>query len=185
MNELTHKSSLARSVISADGPLIATPGIIWGASLEVLVPPDTIVISAGEEKWKNQADILESADKFHAAGGKLVRLEFPRTEIQRFGDVAITYSQYLYETEVDGKRSITSGRVTEVFVLRNGHWTNPGWHTDTEMSQAAYPVPARSANIQGTVEVGVEIGIDGKVLWANASGANPYLVEAAKQNARQ
>ena len=100
--------------------------------LEALVPPDTIVISAGEEKWKNQADILESAAKFHADGGKLVRLEFPRTEIQRFGDVAVTYSQYAYETEESGKRSVTSGRVTEVFVLRNGHWTNPGWHTDTE-----------------------------------------------------
>ena len=72
-------------------------------TLEALVPPDTIVISSGEEKWKNQADILESAAKFHAAGGKLVRPEFPRTEIQRFADVAITYSQYLYETEVDGK----------------------------------------------------------------------------------
>src|SRR5580692_2837186 len=35
-------------------------------TLEALVPPDTIVISAGEEKWKNQADILESAAKFHA-----------------------------------------------------------------------------------------------------------------------
>src|SRR5438876_1323021 len=101
-------------------------------NLEVLVPKDTIVISSGEERWKNQADILQSAAKFQAAGGKLMRLEFPRTEIQRFGDVAITYSQYLYETEVDGKRSVTSGHVTEIFVLRNGKWTNPGWHTDTE-----------------------------------------------------
>lgn len=100
--------------------------------LEALVPPDTIVISSGEEKWKNQADILQSAAKFQAAGGKLIRLEFPRTEVQRFGDVAITYSQYLYETEVDGKRSLTSGRVTEIFVLRKGKWTNPGWHTDSE-----------------------------------------------------
>jgi len=101
-------------------------------TLETLVPPDTIVISSGEEKWKNQADILQSAAQFHEKGGKLVRLEFPRTEVQRFGDVAITYSQYLYETEMDGKRSTTSGRVTEIFVLRNGKWTNPGWHTDTE-----------------------------------------------------
>lgn len=100
--------------------------------LAVLVPPDAIVISSGEENWKNQADILQSAAKFQAAGGKLIRLEFPRTEIQRFGDVAITYSRYLYETEVDGKRSMTSGRVTEIFVLRNGKWTNPGWHTDRE-----------------------------------------------------
>jgi hypothetical protein len=101
-------------------------------TLDALVPPDTIVISSGEEKWKNQSDILQSAARFQANGGRLIRLEFPRTEIQRFGDVAITYSQYLYETEVDGKRSLTSGRVTEIFVLRRGKWTNPGWHTDTE-----------------------------------------------------
>jgi len=101
-------------------------------TLDALVPPDTIVISSGEEKWKNQSDILQSAARFQANGGKLIRLEFPRTEIQRFGDVAITYSQYLYETEVDGKRSLTSGRVTEIFVLRHGKWSNPGWHTDTE-----------------------------------------------------
>jgi hypothetical protein len=44
----------------------------------------------------------------------------------------VTYSQYVYETEVGAKRSITSGRVTEIFVLRNGKWTNPGWHTDSE-----------------------------------------------------
>jgi ketosteroid isomerase-like protein len=101
-------------------------------TLDALVPADTIVISSGEEKWKNQSDILQSAARFQANGGKLIRLEFPRTEIQRFGDVAITYSQYLYETEVDGKRSLTSGRVTEIFVRRRGKWTNPGWHTDTE-----------------------------------------------------
>ncbi|MGA2421155.1 MAG: nuclear transport factor 2 family protein [Candidatus Acidiferrum sp.] len=101
-------------------------------ALEQLVPPDTIVISSGEEKWKHQAEVLQSAAGFQAAGGKLIRLEFPHTEIQRFGDVAITYSQYLYETEVGGTRSVTSGRVTEVFVLRHGKWTNPGWHTDTE-----------------------------------------------------
>jgi hypothetical protein len=101
-------------------------------TLDALVPADTIVISSGEEKWKNQSDILQSAARFQANGGKLIRLEFPRTEIQCFGDVAITYSRYLYETEVDGKRSLTSGRVTEIFVLRHGKWTNPGWHTDTE-----------------------------------------------------
>ena len=101
-------------------------------ALRELVPLDTIVISAGEEKWKNQADVLQSAAWFQANGGKLIRLEFPRTELQRFGEVAIIYSQYLYETEVDGKRSLTSGRVTEIFVLRHGKWTNPGWHTDSQ-----------------------------------------------------
>jgi Domain of unknown function (DUF4440) len=100
--------------------------------LEELVPPDTLVISSGEEKWKNQADIFRTAAEFHAAGGTLVRLEFPRTEIQRFGDdFAIIWSNFLVETETNGKRSVDSGRASEIFVRRNGHWTNPGWHTDS------------------------------------------------------
>jgi hypothetical protein len=90
------------------------------------------VISAGEPEWKHQSEVLQSAVDFHAQGGRLVRLEFPRTEIQRFGDVVILYSKYVVETEMKGKRSVSSGRATEVFVLQNGHWTNPGWHTDAE-----------------------------------------------------
>jgi len=101
-------------------------------ALEQLVPPDTIVISTGEEKWQYQSGVFQSAAQFQASGGKLLRLEFPRTEVQFFGDVAVTYSQYVYETEMAGKRSVTSGRVTEIFVRRNGKWTNPGWHTDSE-----------------------------------------------------
>ena len=52
--------------------------------------------------------------------------------MQRFGEVAILYSKYMVETEMKGKRSVSSGRVTEVFVLHDGQWTNPGWHTDAE-----------------------------------------------------
>jgi ketosteroid isomerase-like protein len=99
-------------------------------TLEELVPPESVVMSGGEEKWKNQAEVLRSAAEFHANGGKLVRLEFPRTEVQHFGDVAIVWSQYLAETETNGKRSLDSGRITEIFVRRNGQWTNPGWHAD-------------------------------------------------------
>ncbi|MGD1078744.1 MAG: nuclear transport factor 2 family protein [Candidatus Sulfotelmatobacter sp.] len=101
-------------------------------ALAELVPPETIVMSGGEEKWKNQADVLRTAMEFHANGGKLVRLEFPRTEVQHFGDVAIVWSSYVVETEVDGKRSSSTGRVTEIFVRQHGRWTNPGWHTDAE-----------------------------------------------------
>jgi hypothetical protein len=101
-------------------------------TLEELVPPETIVMSGGEEKWKNQADVLRTAAEFHAKGGKLVRLEFSRTEVQHFGDVAIIWSSYHLEIEVDHKRSSGSSRVTEVFVWQHGRWTNPGWHTDEE-----------------------------------------------------
>jgi ketosteroid isomerase-like protein len=90
------------------------------------------VMSGGEEKWRGQADVLKSAAEFHAKGGKLIRLEFPRTEVQHFGDVAIIWSSYIVETEMDGKRAVGSSRVTEIFVRQNGRWTNPGWHTDEE-----------------------------------------------------
>ncbi len=121
--------------------LLKTRRAVWIAwlnndvkTLQQLVPPDTIVISTGEPKWKGQKDELQESADFHAKGGRLIRLEFPHTEVQMFGDVAVTYSQYVLEIEVDGKRTTQSGRVTEVFVRRNGHWTNPGWHTDSEKS---------------------------------------------------
>ena len=117
--------------------------LLWLANdqeaLKKLVPDDTVVISAGETKWKHQAEVLQSAAEFHAAGGRLISLEFPRTEVQHFGDVAITWSEYVLEVEVGGKRSKSSGRVTEIFVKRNGQWTNPGWHTDSEGSLTLPP----------------------------------------------
>jgi ketosteroid isomerase-like protein len=120
------------------GQILKVRESVWRAwfandtkALETLVPPDTIVISSDEAKWKNQADVLRTAAEFQAGGGKLVRLEFPRTEIQRFGDVAIIWTSYLVETEENGKRVVVSGRATEIFVRRNGEWVNPGWHTDS------------------------------------------------------
>ena len=122
-----------------DEQLLRARETVWRAwfagdtkTLEKLVPPEAIVMSGGEEKWKNQADVLRTAAEFHAKGGKLVRLEFPQTEVQHFGDVAVVWSSYVVETEVDGERSSSSSRVTEIFVLQHGRWTNPGWHTDKE-----------------------------------------------------
>ncbi len=79
-------------------------------------------ISSGECKWKHQAEILRSAAQFQTDGGKLIRLEFPRTETQRFGDVAILYSKYIVETEMHDKHSVSSGRATEIlcYGMANG-----------------------------------------------------------------
>jgi len=122
-----------------DDQLLRVRETIWRAwfagdtkTLKELVPPGTIVMSGGEEKWKYQADVLRTSAEFHAHGGRLIRLDFPRTEVQHFGDVAIVWSTYILETEVNGKRSSNSARVTEIFVKQHGHWTNPGWHTDKE-----------------------------------------------------
>lgn len=121
-----------------DAHLLQVRETVWRAwfagdveTLKELVPPETIVMSGGESQWKHQDDVLRTAIEFHSKGGKLVRLEFLRTEVQHFGDVAIVWSSYVLETEVDGKRSPDSGRVTEIFVWQHGRWTNPGWHTDS------------------------------------------------------
>lgn len=95
-----------------------------------LVPPNTVVISAGDKEWKRQADVLKESAEFHASGAKLTRLDFPKTIVQHFGDVAVVWSDYVLEIDSDGKHSVSSGRATEIFVLRHGAWLNPGWHTD-------------------------------------------------------
>src|SRR5438270_13641078 len=52
-------------------------------ALEELVPAEAIAISPSEDHWQTQADIFRGAADFQAEGGKLVRLEFPQTKIQR------------------------------------------------------------------------------------------------------
>ena len=100
------------------------------ALLEKLIPEEAIAIDSGEESWSNRAAILEGAKRFADSGGKLVRLEFPKTEIQVYGDTVILYTTYVYETEVSGKRTTANGRGTEMFVRRGDDLVNVGWHLD-------------------------------------------------------
>lgn len=101
------------------------------ATLEKLIPEETITIEAGDNTWSNRQTILAGAERFAKGGGKLLKLEFPKTEIQVYGYTAIVYSTYAYELEAGGQHINQSGRVTEVFVLRKGQWVNPGWHMDS------------------------------------------------------
>jgi hypothetical protein len=100
------------------------------AQLAKLVPADTIVLEGPLDKpFVKQAEILESARRGAERGTKLVRLEFPQTEIQLYGGTAIVYTTYLYELEhAPGQRQTTTGKATEIFVRRDGAWVNPGWH---------------------------------------------------------
>lgn len=101
------------------------------AKLQALIPEEAVAINAGEEAWANRGAILEGAKQFAAGGSKLVSLEFPRTEIQMYGNTIILYTTYAYELEKDGKRSKYGGRGTEIFVLRGGKLVNTGWHLDS------------------------------------------------------
>ena len=100
------------------------------AQLDKLVPDETIVLGGSPEKpFNKKAEILESAKRGGAAGNKLIRAEFPKTEMQVYGNVAIIYTTYLYELEnPQGQRQTSTGKATEIFVRRKGTWVNPGWH---------------------------------------------------------
>ncbi|MGH9762994.1 MAG: DUF4440 domain-containing protein [Blastocatellia bacterium] len=100
------------------------------ATLEKLIPAETIAIDAGSDTWSDRAAILAGSKGFAESGGKLVRLEFPKTEIQVYGNTIILYTTYSLEIEVNGKRTERTGRGTEIFVRRNGQFVNVGWHLD-------------------------------------------------------
>jgi hypothetical protein len=100
------------------------------AMLDKLIPEEAIAINSGTKAWANRAAILAGAKAFADSGAKLVKLEFPKTEIQAYGNTVLIYTTYVYETEKDGQRTTTSGRGTEMFVRRGDELVNVGWHLD-------------------------------------------------------
>lgn len=101
------------------------------ATLEKLIPEEVIAIDEAGEGWSDRAAVFAGAQRFAESGGKLVKLEFPKTEIQVYGDTVLIYTTYVYETEVGGKRTTASGRATEMFVRRGDDLVNVGWHMDS------------------------------------------------------
>jgi ketosteroid isomerase-like protein len=95
------------------------------------VPAEAIAIDPGVAEWADREGILARATAFREGDAALVRLEFPRTRIQAYGDVAILYTEYLFETVSGGTLATVTGRGTEVFVRRDGRWVNSGWHLDS------------------------------------------------------
>src|SRR5262244_3289624 len=70
------------------------------ATLEKLIPEETIAIDpGGDADWSNRQKIIAGSAEFAKSGGKLVKLEFPKTEIQMYGMTAVIYSLYSYELE--------------------------------------------------------------------------------------
>jgi hypothetical protein len=100
------------------------------AALEKLIPEEVIAIGNGEDAWADRAKVFADAKGFVESGGKLVKLEFPKTEIQVYGNTVLVYTTYLYEIEMNGQRTTASGRATEMFVRRGDDLVNVGWHMD-------------------------------------------------------
>jgi len=98
--------------------------------IEKALGPEVIAIQESEKEWDNRTHLIKVAEAIQKQGIELLRLEFPRTEIQLFGDTAILYYTYIFETGVHGKSTVDAGRGTEIFVRRDGHWIDVGWHLD-------------------------------------------------------
>jgi hypothetical protein len=97
------------------------------ATLTKLLPPELITIEPGSEKLGTLTSTLDGSREFAAGGGKLVRLVFPTTEIQAYGNTAIIYTSYEMELVTGGKSRTERGMATEVFVQKDGQWLNTGW----------------------------------------------------------
>lgn len=99
--------------------------------LKKMIPEETVAINPGEEKFDNQTSIFASAKAFAESGAKLVKIEFPITEFQTYGQTVIMYSTYVYEIENKGEKKSYSGRASEVFIVHStGEVKNVGWHLD-------------------------------------------------------
>jgi hypothetical protein len=100
------------------------------AVVEGILAPELIAIQESAERWDNRTGLLRMAKSMGERGTQLPRLEFPRTEIQLFGDTAILYYTYIMEQRLGDQVSVHAGRGTEIFVRRDGKWVDVGWHLD-------------------------------------------------------
>lgn len=101
-------------------------------ALRQLLPDDLITLDGGIDAWGDLHSNVRNSAAFKADGGRLVRLEFPRTQIQSYGDTAILYTTFELELERGGERSLRRGQGTEIFLRRDGKWINTGWQLDMD-----------------------------------------------------
>ena len=104
-----------------------------------MLPEDFIGINMNDGPFANRAQILDAARAFRERGGRLVRLTFPETQAQWFGDVVVLYGRFEVVFQLGGEERTRRGRLTEVFVRRDVKWLPPGWHLDL----TAGPAPSR------------------------------------------
>ena len=140
-------ASCTQVVASAavDPEVLAARETAWRAyfagdvkALGELLPQEFIGIGMEDGPFAGRATTLDGARAFRERGGRLVRLAFPETQAQRFGDVVVLYGRYEAVIQSGEAERTMRGRLTEIFVRRDGKWAHPGWHLDL----AAGPAPA-------------------------------------------
>lgn len=100
------------------------------AALLTMLPEDFLAIGWGGTEISDRSKTIASSRAFKESGGRLVSLAFPETRAQRLGDTVIFYGSYEVTIATGTTEQKIKGRLTEVFVKRNGRWLHPGWHLD-------------------------------------------------------
>ena len=108
-------------------------------TLGSLLPPEFVGIGMNDGPFTDRAKTLDGARAFREGGGRLVRLAFPETQAQRYGDVVVLYGRYEAVIFSEGAERTLRGRLTETFVRREGNWLHPGWHLDLTAAPAPPP----------------------------------------------
>ena len=131
------------AVAKIDPALLAARESAWRAyfggdvkTLGELLPPEFIGIGMYDDPFADRASTLEGARAFRERGGRLLRLAFPETRAQRFGDTVVLYGRYEVVIHSGGEERTMRGRLTEIFVRRGGKWVHPGWHLDLTAPEA-------------------------------------------------
>lgn len=100
------------------------------AALRTMLPEEFLAIGASASDISELEKTIASSREFKEAGGRLISLSFPETRGQRFGDTVVLYGSYAATISSGGKETEIHGRLTEIFVRRDGRWVHPGWHLD-------------------------------------------------------
>ncbi len=100
------------------------------ARLKEILPQELVAIGKDERGFAGLRDQVRASAGFQKSGGKLAGIAFPEMRIQHYGGVVITYSRYELALAFGKDTTRQAGRVTEVFVKRDGKWMNSAWHMD-------------------------------------------------------
>lgn len=130
-------SVAAQAAEAIDPDVLATREAAWRAwfggdeaALRAMLPDDFLAIGASGAEISNREATVASSRRFKESGGRLVSLSFPETRAQRFGDTIVLYGSYEAKLVIGTEEKEMRGRLTEVFIKRDGKWLHPGWHLD-------------------------------------------------------
>jgi Domain of unknown function (DUF4440) len=134
---LTGSRSHMAARAGIDPEVLAAREAAWRAyfagdvkALGDLLPSEFIGLGMTDGPFTGRGKTLDEARAFQQKGGRLVGLAFPETQAQQFGDVVVLYGRYEAVIQADGVERTMRGRLTEIFVRRDGKWLHPGWHLD-------------------------------------------------------